>query len=154
MWAWWIMKKSTFKTRALFIALIFSLLTLCSCKEQNTIVGKSSFIEIQVDNSEETGELSYTEPLKVSDRVVVEELRKKVNSAKKYTENEFLEFESCPIVTFYLENGNKLYLVASDYKGIFYTSAKQDFSDKTLYVLEDDFKLASYIQNLYNQHLD
>lgn len=148
------MKNNRFKTTALFIALIFSLFALCSCKEQNTIVGKTAYIEIQVDNSEETGELAYTEPLEIRDEVAIEDLRETVNSAKKYTENEFLDFESCPIVTFYLTGGQKLSLVASDYKGIFYLCTKPDFSDKTLYVLDDNFKLASYIQDLYDECLN
>ncbi len=149
------MKKRVYSTASLLLALIFCLISLCSCKEQNVIVGKTAYIEIQVDNSEQTGELSYTEPLKISGEAAIEDLREMVNSAKKYTEDEFLDFESCPIVTFYLTDGQKLSLVASDYKGIFYISVNPpDFSDKTLYVLEDEFALASYIQDLYDECLD
>ena len=148
------MKKTKSICLITLVLLATNLLFLCACGKENTLVDKTSYIEIQVDNSEETGELSYTEPLKVSDGAAVEELRKKVNTAKKYTENEFLDFESCPKVTFYLMGGHKLTLVASDYKGIFYISQNPDFSDKTLYALEDDFKLASYIQDLYDECLD
>ena len=149
------MRKNILNTVILFLVMCIGLFSLCSCGGETEIVGKTAYIEIQVDNSEQTGELSYTEPLEIRDDQAIEDLRKIVNSAEKYTEDEFLDFESCPIVTFYLVGGHKLALVASDYKGIFYISVNPPyFSDKTLYILDDGFELASHIQNLYEKNLD
>jgi len=141
------------KLFAIALSMLSAICLFASCGDEKTaIIPKTAFIEIEVDNSEETGELSYTEPLKIDDFDEIEALIEIVNSAEKHTEDEFVTFESCPIVTFHLSDGSRLYLCASDYKGIFYTCKKWDFSDKTLYQLADDFKLESYIETLYTKN--
>lgn len=146
-------KKTLFKKiLAMTVVLLLAFVCFTGCRNSTQIIGETEFIEIEVDNSEETGELSYTAPLKIDDEDKIKELTDIVNGAEKYTEDEFMTFESCPIVTFYLTDGSNIKVVASDYKGIFYISKKWDFSDKELYNIDPDIKLASYIQELYEQN--
>jgi len=140
------------KITVLLALLLFSLCLLGSCKGKAEIISESAYIEIEVDNSEKTGELSFTEPLLVRSNEDIDALIDIINSAKKYEGDEFITFESCPIVSFYLKNGSCIYLCASDYKGIFYTCTRKDYSDKVLYRLSGDFKLASYIEAIYEDN--
>lgn len=141
------------KKISILIALILiSLCFLSSCKGKAEIISESAYIEIEVDNSEKTGELSFTEPLLVRSKEDIDALIEIINSAEKYEGDEFMTFESCPIVSFYRTSGSIIRVVASDYKGIFYTSMKKDFSDKQMYILEDGFTLESYIEALYDKH--
>lgn len=133
------------------IALCFLLSCIAGCGKDK-IISDVNYIEIEVDNSEETGELSYTDPLKITDKDLINSFLKTVNGGEIYTDDEFLSFESCPVLTFYLNDGNKISVVVNDYVDVFYTSTLDDFSDKTLYKLPSGSKLGENIEKAYNNN--
>jgi hypothetical protein len=78
------------KILAAFFIVLISLSCLISCdKSGNKIIDDTTFIEIEVDNSEETGELSYTTPLKIEDEEIIGKLISIVNSAKSTPKKSF-----------------------------------------------------------------
>lgn len=122
--------------------------------DNKKIIGETSYIEIQVHNSI-LNDASYTEPLAIYDREIIDGLIDKINDSEKINvEDNSMNFENCTIVTFHLTDGKSKKVVAGEfdeYGTIFYTTTKEDSSDKTLYKLNSTTRLDAYIENIYNK---
>lgn len=117
-----------------------------------------SYVGIQIED-ESKGELTYTDPLIIKDEQVINNLKNIINNGEAWTnvDEELGEggyFEASPIITFYLSNGNKVYLLARDNMkddiNVFAIYYKEDASDKTIYKTETNIE--EYALNLYKKN--
>jgi hypothetical protein len=137
-------------------------------KEQIQEVGKiikpAKYITIEIQDKEGQG-LVYTEPLRIDDQKVIEEIRSYFNDSelydfkKDYEENGvWIDFEEAPITTFYFEDGTSVGVFGMTFLdgigpviGLFETETA---SDKVLYKLNNkDIELKQYIEGIYNQNV-
>jgi len=125
---------------------------------EENIISNVSYIGIQIED-ESKGELAYTDPLIIKDEQVINNLKNIINNGEEWTnvDEELGEggfFEASPIVTFYLSDGNKLYLLTRDNMkddiNIFAIYFKEDASDKTIYKTKTNIE--EYILNLYKKN--
>ena len=125
---------------------------------EENIISNVSYIGIQIED-ESKGELAYTDPLIIKDEQVINNLKNIINNGEEWTnvDEELGEggfFEASPIVTFYLSDGNKLYLLARDNMkddiNVFAIYYKEDASDKTIYKTKTNIE--EYILNLYKKN--
>lgn len=142
----------------IILALIVAVIMLA--KKDKKILEDISYIEIQVDNSGKDG-LSMTDPLKIEDEDVIDEIKDIMRSKEQITMHSAGGFfESCPMLTIYQKNGEILTIVACDgfemegepSGNIITISKKQDMSDKILYRV--DKELGAYIEKLYDKNID
>lgn len=125
---------------------------------EKNIISDVLYIGIQIED-ESRGELSYTEPLILKDEAIINNLKEIVNNGEEWT-NVDIElgeggfFEASPIITFYLSNGNKVYLLARDNMkddiNVFAIYYKEDASDKTIYKTKTNIE--EYALNLYKKN--
>lgn len=125
---------------------------------EKNIISDVLYIGIQIED-ESRGELSYTEPLILKDEAIINNLKEIVNNGEEWTnvDKELGEggfFEASPIITFYLSNGNKVYLLARDNMkddiNVFAIYYKEDASDKTIYKTKTNIE--EYALNLYKKN--
>ena len=125
---------------------------------EKSIISDVSHIGIQIED-ESKGELAYTDPLIIKDENIINNLKEIVNNGEEWTnvDEELGEggyFEATPIITFYLKNGNKVYLLARDNMkddiNVFAIYYKEDASDKTIYKTKTNIE--EYTLNLYKKN--
>ncbi len=125
---------------------------------EKSIINDVSYIGIEIED-ESKGELAYTDPLIIKDETIINDLKEIVNNGEKWTNvDEELGaggfFESSPIITFYLSNGNKVYLISKDNIkddiNAFAIYYNEDASDKTIYKTKTNIE--EYTLNLYKKN--
>lgn len=130
----------------------------------NEIIKSTKYITISILDSE-AQELVYTEPLKITDKETIEELRKYFNnsefydSEKEWKENgTWPELEGVPIVKFYFEDGTFINVMGTTFEEligpVIFISNKDDLSDKVSYKLNNkDINLDEYIEEIYKENI-
>ena len=125
---------------------------------EKNIINDIMYIGLQIEDDSK-GELAYTDQLIIKDESVINNLKEFVNNAEEWknVDEELGEggfFEASPIITFYLTNGNKVYLLARDNMkddiNVFALYNKEDASDKKIYKLKAN--LEEYALNLYKEN--
>lgn len=127
--------------------------------EESFIISKNnvSYMELQIDNSDEKEELSYTDPIKLEDTEIQKYILGVINDSELYqvSEDEVLDFESSPILTIYTKKDEKITMCGKYFENqyIFYLSRKEDMSDKVFYKTNSGRDLENYLKLVYRNNV-
>ena len=121
------------------------------------IIENVKYMEVTIEDEEAVG-AEYKDFVKIENTEIIEELVNMINQGKKHNFNEAFSFDIPPYANFYLENGDKITIVAIDDFGMegeesgnyIIVTINNDEANKKIYKVQD--KIADGFTKLYNEN--
>lgn len=116
------------------------------------------YFEVSIED-ELSGQAMYKEPVKIENVNIIKELEKIINSGIEHDFNGAFGLDMPPYANFYLDNGDKVQVVALDDFGMqgeesgnyILVTINDDSDNKKTYKVDE--KLGEYFTNLYDERL-
>lgn len=121
------------------------------------IIENVKYMEVTIEDEEAVG-AEYKDFVKIENTEIIEELVNMINQGKKHNFNGAFSFDIPPYANFYLENGDKITIVAIDDFGMegeesgnyIIVTINNDEANKKKYKVQD--KIADFFTKLYNEN--